>query len=933
MRIARASVLRRRPWLRWLHTTPYHPLALSRWSTPKTDKFIENTPAPTSLTQAIHDMMQCQPDFLNPSHKFGDYDHEELSPQIPEKLGEQLLAEMIEDNYNLPPTRGSIVEYYLWGKPTSNMGIVVRDVQLKFNENYNTVVVLLLENELEFVSGQQVTFHWHGVVDNEWLGADAVMENRFDETFPLRQKAVNLVNHFVSEVERLATVLSPEVERVHAQYAQSHQAVAVGLVQMIDSCRFPDDVLPLLWRSYWHQQIVVGGLRLAVCRLARWLVPQLVLHGPLLVWHETNAGSNHCLNEVIKRPVFLANLVENTAALATLASDLNQPEALKRYENFIKTTVANLPDDNRVSHLTAWFNIWDGKHFHPLLTVLKLVAIYPHPEAITTLSKLSQFANPNQTTALDFLREIGLYSDDTDTYRSANLAGQLPNLALVTDRNDQYQDNSSLLTLSPDDLTDKFRHLRQQHRFGAETPLFVVPLGVAVLLEKVNTRNYKVNIHTPDVMARLCPNLDEFDDIIGTKSLVLAMDIAHDLGVQFRAQGAEVADYMTAHQLWHKQPQPRTNATAMTLLLAYNTYELNPFKELELKVLVTFDSLNLATIKCLSVEELEECLAGKLEPSPLRLFRPRDPQPLKLLPSDCHDLRFIYLVLQTHFKVRNHQGALAAEPGVDINERARLFTEEIDHLASAIAANFAQHHQLAMVYETQLILDSVGHDLVLVAHHNQFLPQYLAQLFYQTLLARDHRGYVSKPAEVIGTQFLASPRLLVAPEMHQRYGAIAGHCAITTGDGTAVYLNQLQLLYHVHRTFLSLAHRRKYSYLRGYGYRQLPMLARLILELLAQVQRSLDQGQCEARASRAITGNGNNDSGEMASPKTVVITHGGEYCSQLEHRILMAYHPELDREVMVLTKPDLIFQLGGMVDVEQVYRDPYGRYTVFVEVE
>lgn len=934
MRIARYSVLRRRPWLRWWHTTPI-PIRLPgpfiRGYATNIDK---TTPPTTSLAQLIEAMVQKGPDFLQIPPILGTSEVLVDEGEISSKLAENLITEIVEDNYTLPPSRGSIIEYYTWGKTSKSMGIVVRDVQLKFNENYNTVVVLTADNELEFVSGQQVTFHWHQVVDSGWLACEAIMENRFNTEFPLRKRAVSITQSFINDMEDISKRLGYEVERTYAQYAQSHQAVAVGLVQILESCKLPETVLPLLWKSYWHQQLVIGGLYRAVCRLSLWVVPSSVVFGPLLVWHETNCGSRGCLNEVMKRPVFLANLVENTAAIATLKCDLGQEEALKSYENFIKTTVNNLPDTNRVSHLTAWFGIWDGKQFQPLLTVLKLVAIYPHPEALALLAKLEPFQDGTQATILQFLRLIGLYTDKTDMWRSASMGGPLANMAIVVDRNQkQLQQTTTKIVI--DDLNDKFRHLRQKHRFGDATPIFVVLPGVGVSLEKVNLRNYRVNIHIPDVMARLCPNLDEFDSILGVESLSVS-EVLTRLKLHFQAQGQlEGVDYMAAHQLWQQKPQSPTQATCMTLSLAYNTYELNPFKDVENKAEVTLDTLGAATIKILSKLELEECLAGKLEPSPLRLFRPRDPQPRKLLPNDCHDLRFIYLVLQTHFKTRNHQGALVVEPPLEgIDERSNLFIAEVDQLASTIAASFAQRNQVAMVYQTHQILDSLSLDSVVVSHHNnQFLPQYLAQLFYQTLLARDHRGYVSKPAEVIGNQFLASPKLSVVGGMHQRYGSSSGYCAITQGQAVAGLLNQLQLVYTVHHNFLrGNTTKKHYTYLRGYGYRQLAMLVRMVLALLAQVQRCHDQIEAKNRAKWSFVSE-IDEVGGGSSGSEVVITHGGQYCPELDHRILMGYHLRMGQEVMVLTKNDVIHQLGGAVEVEEAYRDQYGRFSVFVEVE
>ncbi|KAA8904746.1 hypothetical protein DIURU_001822 [Diutina rugosa] len=891
----------------------------------------QNTQPTTSLAQTIEAMVHRGPDFLEIPPNTGTSTVSVDEGEISSKSAENSITEIVEDNYTLPPSRGSIIEYYTWGKPSKTVGIVVRDVQSKFNENYNTVVVLTSENELEFVSGQQVTFHWHQVVDSGWLACEAIMENRFNTEFPLRKRAVAITRSFIKGLETISSQLSYEVERTYAQYAQSHQAVAVGLVQILESCKLPESVLPLLWKSYWHQQLVIGGLYRAVCRSSSWVVPSSVVFGPLSAWHETNCGSRGCSNEVMKRPVFLANSVENTAAIATLKCDLQQEEALKSYQNFIKTTVNNLPETNRVSHLTAWFGIWDGKQFQPLLTALKLVAIYPHPEVSAMLSQLEPFSDGTQASVLQFLRSIGLYSDKTDMWRSASMGGPLANMAIVVDRN-QKQIQQTNTKVVVDDLNDKFRHLRQKHRFGDATPIFVVSPGVGVSLEKVNSRNYRVNIHVPDVMARLCPNSDEFDSILGVESSSVS-EVLTRFKLHFQAQGqSEGVDYMAAHQLWQQKPQSPTQATCMTLSLAYNTYESNPFKDVENKAEVTLDTLGAATIKMLSKTELEECLAGKLEPSPLRLFRPRDPQPRKLSPSDCHDLRFIYSVLQTHFKTRNHQGALMVEPPLEgINERSNLFIAEVDQLASTIASSFAQRNQVAMVYQTQQILDSLSSDSVVVSHHNnQFLPQYSAQSFYQTLLARDHRGYVSKPAEVIGNQFLASPRLSVVGGMHQRYGSSGGYCAITQGQAVAVLLNQLQLVYTVHHNFLrGNTTKRHYTYLRGYGYRQSAMSVRMVSALLAQVQRCHDQIEAGKRAKRSSMV----EVDEVGGGSEVVITHGGQYLRELDHRVSMGYHLRMGHEVMVLTKNDVIHQLGGVVEVEEAYRDRFGRFTVFVEVE
>ena len=72
---------------------------------------------------------------------------------------------------------------------------------------------------------------------------------------------------------------------------------------------------------------------------------------------------------------------------------------------------------------------------------------------------------------------------------------------------------------------------------------------------------------------------------------------------------------------------------------------------------------------------------------------------------------------------------------------------------------------------------------------------------------------------------------------------------------------------------------------------------------------------------------------EVGGGSEVVITHGGQYLRELDHRVLMGYHLRMGHEVMVLTKNDVIHQLGGVVEVEEAYRDRFGRFTVFVEVE
>jgi hypothetical protein len=971
----------------FLDSLDHQQIDLKRW--------LEAKPQiPTPWKSYISEKLQT---FPSPIARFLDI------PSIPPMSSYQEIVRVSESN---SPCVGSFVEFI--DPLTNNMkfGVVLRPVQSKFNENYNKVIVLDTKNELCMVSPTNIQFHLYGVVDESFVESLQILQNRFDEQFKSRLLVVDILKQFIDKCCNMSETLMPQLDMIYSQRCQTHTITSISAVEIIESIQFPESMLDEVNQSYFHQCQLLTSIHFSVLKLPTWMSTGLISEN-------TNIIRNGCSNEIPSNCIYFINSSSNHFAINKLISDFKNKSLMNATNQFMNQLLAQQRSSAPKSfeELTNFFNIWEGRHFKHIIDVIKFCIIYPHSEIMNSLKKLDVFKDTKHLTSTDLfvlLENLRIYNNakcsTTDIYLSANIAGEPSLSQIAVSSTKEISSSISSTFLQSNKLVDKFHHLRKSKPYYQDHVVYGLPYlsnlnddnknltFLAISLEKVSARRYTINVHIPDVMTKLSPSSTLFEAIL-SKNFKALTKLVNNMSINnlfeekfleevgFKQQTETQAEWIKVGDVSMDRftNSFHSNLTCLTLSFTYDVYESNPFSKLADKVYFSFDSLGSVKIKNVNWKELDECLEGKTESSPFRLFRSSSHLTGKsptLSDIDCHNIRFIYNVMKSHFKIRNNNGASLLKQNIDPNDSSKLikevsyvnenttkekvitklntendvfskskfFINELDMFMGNSTSLYCSKHEIPVYHRNQSLLPYDSSDPVLVTHSNMLLPSYHADSYKQTLIARDQNGYVSIPASVIGKSYLAVPTIEVYGNINVQQGMSHGYVnLIDTTTNCESLLNQLQILNHIQLQCFRevcinnpnhLQAVQRFSYLKRFGYNlNGPIDEETMNKQIATITNwhnvtdFISAGHKRYWTLKMVEQKLLQDNFKSIQEATTTydctITNVGYKLEKLPYQLSVAYCKSLDLEIHILSDTDSNFYIGTSVSCDKiVYLNP-----------
>lgn len=812
--------------------------------------------------------------FYNSGVNFVASPHNNVNDVIFENTFEptQTWEEITINNRTLKPVAGSIIEFYDFETDESALAVVLRELQSKFNENHNKLVVLTLKNELKRVYPQDINFIAYQVFDAEWVSSLDILYHRFMEDYPLRLQMVDILSLFIEVTESFHPLVKNELRRLYANVASSDHANSTSLLSITNLIKTPH------LQSYYHQAALLMAIHLEMCRdVTRWMVLLC------LPKQTTNLASLHCSNDIPQETIYFANSLNNYDAITDFLS--YSDDKLELFRKCVQSLL-DIPKD--YDELILFLTIWQGKPYMNAFKLMMFALIYPHSRLMSRIHTVIASSQDEFKTRLteveSLLHRVGILNNPknplTDVILSANISGRpsLDQLAVASpkDLKPSMPEIRSAQMLSLGLLKDNFTHLRNKKLYYPDHTIYMLPsedgyprIGVSV--EKLNTRKYLINIHVPDVVTRLSPSSAAFDEISKHSFSLFGLRNLIDQN-QISLLAKNVRDLLISKgnikevkyvNVSDSSPQEITklDRTCMTVSFEYNTFALSPLKKLENGVSISFDNIGAVAVKELSLNLLDDAISGRLEPSILRPFKLFNKTQKEMLPKlqpvlnekDLLNLGFLFGSMKTHYGTRKLRCASSPLPTSfkRLISRQLTYAEHADrdeintNLVLASAEDGKVSNALYFIQETKLFLDSLvsaycqregipafarGDDLldsndeegqilkpedaddeVLISHENILLPNYYCNSYYQAILAKDGNGFLSLPAFFIGNNYLGKQALTLTrcgPSL-LRLGLPGGRVNVSDAiDSVEAYLNQLQILSHI-----NLQHTRSSSYL------------------------------------------------------------------------------------------------------------------------
>lgn len=759
--------------------------------------------------------------------------------------------EISDTNYNNVAICGSFVQY------DSTFGIVLREATSKFNDNHNKLTILTVDNNIETVYAQDIICHFHGVISSTWIKSLQILEWRHDKTFYSRLVLLDLIKHFANKGNELVEMLQlPKLlEIIYSQNCSPDTVVAVKLYEMVESLHLDDEIRAHLNSSYFDQSVVLYALHNSLMTMKnRFIVSNAY---PRMTFTNVSTKGSNMLS---KEPLYLLLPLRLATSIDTFTNDLAVPQRLSELNAFIRDFQSQQASEHRRSQedLHFLFSLWEARNFAFLIEVLKFQIVFPNETIGQSLNKLDCFKHlqtVNSQDIIKWLKSVGIYTEETDVITSINLWGETNHVRKIsTTSTDDFKSHLTVKT-PPLKQFDLFRHVRDVN-IGTDDVIYGIPLSrgtnIGVSLQKLNARNYSINIHIPDIITKVLPNSETFSQMSRHSWQQSIIKFAYDTikvfdpnfikSTLFTDRNIEddssgfmnVADINFNTSKLKPSTKKLGSCTCLTLSFKYNTYDSNPFKDFGDRVSFSLSDISNAKVKSLDLQLLEESLAVRNTSLPFAFFRSRNPEPVsKLNNDDYHNLGFIYNILKSHFSVRNINGA--ANTAVESkNPKALFFQHELDNFAGNLTALFCKENEIPVMSRTQALLPELEEsdpkaDEVLIKHNNMFLPDYHANSFFQTLVSRDTDGNVSLAAFLAGRNYLSNETYQTNPDRHTTLGLENGYVSILEpANSFEALLNQFQIVCHIQHMFM-VKHlmsfkaneyklHKQYSYLKGNGF-------------------------------------------------------------------------------------------------------------------
>ena len=810
-----------------------------------------------------------------------------------------------------PPAEGSMVEFRANG--VLCLGAVVAAPTKMFDERANKLRVATVNETVVDVDMGDVTFVAHQVVRLAKADANAHSELNIQLTQgPVQESGQASVPHKVHATQnprefvgngckyrpvfplvRLFAALA-DTFRAHAAsalrahyaaVAAPHAATCTSLAVAAAAVEPDPRSLP----SYFHQGALLWAVHCAMrADAARWTVP--LPPSSNIVWRR-------CLNTLPPAPIYLANSVATMDAVAALLAAL--PADCDALDSFLCDLEAR-PHD-----AAALFNLWEGRRHRAALTALRHAVVCPHPRLMDRLSKLRVLRKNSATCSslqprhvYDLLTRIGVYNSSTDIVLSAGLAGLPREQALAAAKDSDIAPGPVVRSGSsaPPDLFSHLRSATILEVYAVEGAPF------AFSLAKISPRRYKLSIHVSDVAAHVEPASALFERWTQTLANYFRVGggpsplgaVADNLSLSGRPGERPASRFFRVGDA--SSTNVLSESTCLTISLDYHTERTDPLADLSLFVNISFDRVG--DVRVLSLAELEDRLRPEEHLLAFRLFTRAH---TSTSTADKFVANFVNNILERYRTTRNRRCAALADQSMlekditfdaDTNEpedrnqelvdeaanlangvltdrdggnctkdtpkgvhirslatpRASRFVRELEILAGSMAGTFCLRESIPVFAEGQELMLTPS-DEVYISHNNRLLPNFEANSYYQTILARDAAGNVSPAAYFAGNNYLAPSRLHTSADtVHVPLGLNTGYVDVDASSSIAAYVNQLQLIAFIHASTVAktplLTRVAIFSELHARGY---PLHGPHTSEVLATHLQSMEDARLGAQ--------------------------------------------------------------------------------------
>lgn len=881
--------------------------------------------SPSAITQYF----ESRPQLVDPNADYHSYTSYKTDFLLILNAKHASFSEIIQNSLLNPPNVGSIIEYIDHESNTPKLGAVIQQPLSKFHENYSKNLVLSVDNNLEYISTSSITFHASNVITTN---LEPVLESRFNPRFEQRLHIVLFLQQFAKEAALASQTIQPHMEIAYAQFAHSHSITNITLDHLVRSFRLSPLMFQKQNASYLSRTLLLFALHIHMFNNpASYLLVSSILP-------TSNIVSYNCSTALCRPQKYFVNSIANMDAISRFEKEFDL--SALRFNSFLQDIhhqQLSAATSRNQTEMNFFLDLWEGKEFKFLIEVLKFSVVYPHSKITTLLSQLPVFQTVTLASLLKFLLDIKVYDEKTDPFLSANFVGE-PLLSQLSANSVKDLTNVPMPDAFVDrKLQDYFPHLRKRSYYH-DLVIYGLPsetghCEVAISCEKLNSRKYRINIHVPDVVTKLPPSGSIFEALSRapiTSSLLgrplFRDEILKHLAFQEQLWNDKADFYTVGLSELFPQTKPKDSfnkqQTCLTLSFVYNTFESSPFQNLDGKFSFSFDSLDHVQIKPLSWDTLENCLLARGDVLPFTLFRRgKKPEPSKLSDEDTHNIRFIYNIMKTHFKVRNIGLASNRDPNV-VNRRSETlavsFIEELDNFMGHMTSKYCATNSIPILSHCQDELEHLEEE-VPVAHNNALLPTYNANSYEQTLLARDRNGYVSEAASIIGRNWLGFSSTEVSSDSnlrHVRRGIIGGYVNMMKSlRNYESILNQFQILSSIqmrHTNSLLHSDRAKHlSGLKSMGYNvNGPLSYSSLGEELIKIETSSAMCDLASRWTRHYWELQRLQE-STADQYECIITDPGHLASDLSARVAGAFCVELGIEVNVILPPDIEAIVGS----------------------
>lgn len=884
--------------------------------------------------------------------------------------------------YNVPQM-GSFVEFQ--SENQMKVGVVVQDLQARFDERLNHVLVLTNDNKIVTVKPLSVKFHLYKVIPDGFIDYQEILHERHNLSQPDRQRGVALVNRFLVDTAHCKERLSSPMDEVFSQLTQG-KIRSISLLDIVDCVEFRESEVVRTTSSIYHQFVLLYAIHANLVDSCQWVVPNYFGDTPSNVFLWEHSSNYHSSAQ------YFVNTQDTWLHIYRFRQRMSNNEDIADINAFLQKLKSVSKEE-----MNAYLNVFEGRHFIDVLMAMKFAIIYPHSSLIAELVKLDVFdTTPTPSDIHRLLVDLKVYDDTTtisDIYLSLGLFGSSKSLSVT--QVDQLNSKAP----ASFNVRDNFKHLRSGRSYYNDHVIYglvdegedMASFGISI--ESLNSRKHLINIHIPDFITHISPDSKTFKSIFqfGTiaESLIHlcngeSWNCLYPEKVVLDRKFHNYSNYNESEEIWGdvidmeqrsgKKRRAISKSTCLTISFEFNSYESNPFEDLDGKVSVSFDSISNVNIKNVNKKVLQECLTGELEPSFFKLLRRKhhqEPdiacQENSLNKTDIHNINYIGGVLKTFQKVRGLEGAAISLKGYlgFANLRTKQYesgnglkteiiksespsrTPQADFMhreakifADSLASVFSFQNQIPLLIRSQeLDSNDFEKDSVLVQHDNIMMPVYESHEYSHSIMAKDESDSISLNAKFISHNYLAPKYSTTNHERNVPLGLSMGYAKVFDifHSGEALF-NQFQLLSFVQNDYQRAVLRKseylefveKFSHLKSLGYNLNGPFPERKLNLLINLANSNDLKTIwlyrmhkfwvltwlnQKRAEKDLP---------EESRFECITTHVEQFGS---NKVCKAYCSELGIEVDALCLVDQDIKVGTTLVCDEIlYLDPIGGF-------